>query len=416
MTLGVLILARLVRPRIASGPDRLLDGALIAALAVVALQLAPLPPGLRDSIAPSSVAFERAVQIVEPSDAGGPVTVDANATAYALYIDAVVILLFWSARRGFERGGVRRVLRGIAVLGLVVVPLGIGQHLLSPKAFYGEVRPISSSALPFTPFVNRNDFAAWLLMAVPAVIGYEIARIESRRQAGVGFDPESAFDNPAMVLAWSAFAMVAGLLVSLSRSGLTGLIAALGLFLMLARRRTSGEWLRLMALAFAGMLVLGILFANADALGSRLSGAVSEGLVGRLDIWRQTWPMVGDFFPVGSGVGTYQKVMVLYQTSSRRFAISHADNEYLQILAEGGALLAVPAAVAIVGAAMAIRRRLVADRTPMYWVRAGAACGVFGMAVQNLFEMTLRVPANAALLAILAAVAMHGAPRPAGRS
>jgi len=404
----VLLLARLARPRASA----VLDFALAAALAAVALQLVPLPPAVRLAVAPSSAAFDRAVQIGDAPHGAAPISVDPGATAFALYIDAVVILLFWSARRAFERGGIRRVLRAIAVFGLVVVPLGIRQHVLSPKAFYGAIPPIASNALPFTPFINRNDFAAWLLMAVPAIVGYEIARIESRRHAGAIFDAESAFDNSAMVLGWSAFAMIAGLLASLSRSGLVGLFAALGLFLILARGRMNAVWLRWTTAALAAMVLLGLLYANTGALANRLSGAVSEGIVGRADIWRQTWPMVTDFWPFGSGVGSYQEVMVLYQTSSHRFTISHADNEYLQLLAEGGAPLAIPVAVALVAGAIAIRRRLAADRTPMYWVRAGAACGVFGLAIQNLFEMTLRVPANAVLLALLAAIATHAAPRP----
>jgi O-antigen ligase len=414
LTAGVLILTRLARPRVAAGANRILDLALIGVLAAVALQLAPLPSGLRLIVAPSSIAYEQAVSLVPTDDAGspGPITVVRDATVFALYIDAVVILLFWSARRAFEGGGVRRVVRAIAVFGLITVPMAIAQHVWSPRAFYGAVLPITSNALPFTPFVNRNDFAAWLLTAVPAVLGYAIARIQSRRHAGNPFDPEKVFDNTSMILGFAIFAMTVGLLASLSRSGLLGLLAGLALFLALAHGRVSAAWLRWMALAIAGTLLLGLMYTNSGALGDRLSAAVSEGFAGRFDIWRQTWPMVGDFWPAGSGVGTYQKVMLLYQTSSRRFSISHADNEYLQILAEGGALLAVPAAIAIIAAAIAIRRRLLEDRSPMFWVRGGAACGIFGLAIQNVFEMTLRVPANAVLLALLAAIALHDHPMP----
>jgi len=124
-------------------------------------------------------------------------------------------------------------------------------------------------------------------------------------------------------------------------------------------------------------------------------------------VWRMTWPMVQDFWPIGSGVGTYQPVMVLYQTPGLNLYISHADNEYLQILAEGGALLAIPAALALGAAFVAIRQRLRSDHTPLFWIRLGAACGIFGLAVQNVWEMTLRVPANAVLLAVLAAIALH---------
>jgi O-antigen ligase len=157
------------------------------------------------------------------------------------------------------------------------------------------------------------------------------------------------------------------------------------------------------------MVVMAAMYTNMGALANRMSGVVSEGMAGRLAIWRQTWPMVRDFWPVGSGVGTYQQVMVLYQTTSRLFFISHADNEYLQVLAEGGALLGVPFAVVLIAGATIIGIRLRADRTPLFCMRAGAACGIVGLGVQNLWEMTLRIPANGALFAILAAVALHEA-------
>jgi O-antigen ligase len=209
---------------------------------------------------------------------------------------------------------------------------------------------------------------------------------------------------------------MAGLLASMSRSALVGALAALFLFVCLARGRMSGRQIASMLAVAAGMVVLAAVYAaNASALTGRFAGAVSEGLTGRVAIWRQTWPMVGDFWPVGSGVGTYQQVMVLYQTMTRLFYISHADNEYLQILAEGGALLGVPVALAIVALAGAIAVRLRADRTPLFWIRAGAASGIVAVAVQNLFEMTLRVPANAVLLAILAAIATHDSPSEARR-
>jgi O-antigen ligase len=108
--------------------------------------------------------------------------------------------------------------------------------------------------------------------------------------------------------------------------------------------------------------------------------------------------------------------MVLYQTiTSRLFYISHADNEYLQILAEGGALVGVPAALAALTLAAIVVKRLRGDRTPLFWMRVGAVSGLAAAAVHNCFEMTLRVPANGVLLAILAAIAAHdshtGAPR-----
>ena len=50
-----------------------------------------------------------------------------------------------------------------------------------------------------------------------------------------------------------------------------------------------------------------------------------------------------------------------------------------------------------------------------YWIRAGAAVGMLAMAVQELFEFSLQMPANALLFATLAATALTKVQALAGR-
>ena len=339
----------------------------------------------------------------------GPITIDPDATRYGLLLIALMVAVFWSARALLQKaGGVRTIVAGIATMGLVAAPMAIAQHATAPRLFYWVWKGLGTNSLPYTPFINRNDFAGWLVMTIPLTLGYAVARIQSR-PAGEAFNPESALDNKGLLLMLALFAMTAGLIASLSRSGMAGLSAGLLLFVLLSRERMNGKQIKWMLASLLAMVALAAMYTNMGALANRMSGVVSEGMAGRLAIWRQTWPMVRDFFPLGSGVGTYQRIMVLYQTTSRLFFISHADNEYLQVLAEGGALLGIPVAMVLIAGAANIAFRLRADRTPLFCMRAGAACGIVALAVQNLWEMTLRVPANGVLFAILAAVALHEA-------
>jgi hypothetical protein len=412
IALGVGALAFLAPPRIARPGTRLSDLAFLTAAAVIAAQLIPLPYSLRLRIAPSSIAYEQIASLPAAAAAlppAGPITVNRTATLFGLLAVIVLLVLFWSARTAFRRGGVRTTIRGIALMGAVLAPLGVIQHALAPHRFYGLWTSHIGNALVYTPFMNRNDFASWLVMAIPLTAGYAIAHIQSRRRAGIPFDPEAAFDDKTLVLGIGLIVMTAGVLAAMSRSALIGSAAALVVFVLLSRGRMSRQWIVwMLAGTIAVVMVAAVYAANAGALTMRFSGAVSEGLAGRVAIWKQTWPMVRDFWPAGSGIGTYQQVMVLYQTTtSRLFYISHADNEYLQVLAEGGALLGVPAAVAATALAVLVATRLRSDRTPLFWMRAGAASGMVAVAVQNVFEMTLRVPANGVLLAVLAAIAAH---------
>jgi len=52
-------------------------------------------------------------------------------------------------------------------------------------------------------------------------------------------------------------------------------------------------------------------------------------------------------------------------------------------------------------------RRLDADRSAMFWVRAGAISGIAAVAVQSIWDTGLRTPANGALFAVIAAIAVY---------
>ena len=101
--------------------------------------------------------------------------------------------------------------------------------------------------------------------------------------------------------------------------------------------------------------------------------------------------------------------MVLYQTGERTYHYNQAHNHYVQVAAEGGILLTGAVAAGGLLFARLAWRHLRADRSGVFWIRAGAAAGLAGVAVQSLWETGLRMPANAQLAAVLAALlTQHG--------
>ena len=60
----------------------------------------------------------------------------------------------------------------------------------------------------------------------------------------------------------------------------------------------------------------------------------------------------------------------------------------------------------IVGGALVITR-MRADHTGVFWIRAGATSALIAVAVQSLFETSLRTPADGVLFAVIAAIALH---------
>jgi O-antigen ligase len=92
------------------------------------------------------------------------------------------------------------------------------------------------------------------------------------------------------------------------------------------------------------------------------------------------------------------------------FRTNAAHNHYLQVAAEGGLLIGIPVAVALVILARDSIRALARDDSGMYFLRAGALSGLAGVAVQSIWETGLTTPANGVLAAIVAAIVVHRPP------
>ena len=397
-----------VRPGI-SDRSGMLDGAIFCALALTALQLLPLPGAIRSALSPNRLAVDAAL-VFEPGPAG-PLTLDVPATAWALATGTALFLIFISARALFERQeGLRTVCRGVAWVGLLLAAVAFLQRALSPSMIYGVWRPagLASNILPWGPFINRNDFAAWLLMAIPLTIGYVLMRLASRQATGDTRVNANRMVDPRLILLLASTCVMTGaILASLSRSGVLSLAIALAAFVLLARTRLGGTRLTLLVAGVGGLLVAAGTYVSLPALLTRMNEVWPSGLGGRLAVWRETWPIVRDFAATGVGVGAFERAMLVYQQSNRLLFFNHAHNEFLQFLAEGGVPLATAAAVVLLTAAGTMASNLRRDRSAVFWARAGAACGMLGIVCQSVWDTALRLPANAVLLAILAAVALH---------
>jgi len=254
-------------------------------------------------------------------------------------------------------------------------------------------------------------------MAAPVCLGYIVAR--ANRTGAVGFLSRRTrlarmADGRTLWLTAAGAAMIGALLVSLSRSGIVSLAGAGIASALLLRQRTSpgrGWWL---AAALVVTIGLGITRADLPALAERFTRSGSS-VENRLRIWRDTLPVVRDFWLTGTGVGTYRTAMLYYQRSERVVQFNQAHNHYLQAAAEGGVVLLALIGCACVALARAVRERLASDASGTYWIRAGAATGLLAVALQSLWETGLVMPANAALAAVLAAMAVHERP-PAEKS
>lgn len=420
----VIVLALVYRPSLLEGSHTpRVDLWAFATIGAAIFQLIPLPRAVLHAIDPAAEAVAHAVSLVDP---GGPlpVSIDLQSTGAALVLFAGVVLLFVTARHIFDRGGVRTITRMIAVIGLAVSAVALAQSATGHGLMYWRWKPADEGPDPFGPFVNRNHFATWAVMAIPLLAGYLTAHTSAHHGPGPSAPWQrrvvAAFDGRAWMLLASATMLIVGVAASLSRSGLMALCAALACGTALAMkgprhdehahhhrhaahaRRAPTLIVTLTALATIAVATEVGPMAIADRFGTS-RGAMAD----RLTIWHDTLPVLRDFWLTGTGIGTYLTSMAVYQRSKPGVIFNQAHNHYLQVAAEGGILVGLPVFLALSAFARAAAERLRSDRSGMYWIRAGAAAGLCGAAAQSVWETGLTIPANAALAAILAAIVVH---------
>lgn len=386
---------------------RSLDLALAAMVGAIGLQLVPLPPGLAAWISPGRTRLEEALALA-PSVGWTPLSIDPASTLYALAVFLAAALTFVSCRSILAHRGVRDLCRAVAWLGLLLACAGMVQRAVSQTRIYGFWVPTDAGALPFGPFVNRNHAATWLVMAASVCAGYLMARLHrpgSHRQRF--FSVRQTADSRTVWLAIAGTTIVIGIGVSLSRSGALALATAAAVLLAAGRPRLSRQgtaWVVVVSVVAGVVLVMLGQFA---ALLDRVVDAAVSGPPGRFVIWRDTLVAAREFWVTGAGAGTYAELMVFYQTTDRSYYFNQAHNHYLQVLAEGGVLLAATLVLALAAFGRIAAARLREDASGVFWIRVGALAGLAGVALQSGWETGLRLPANAELAAVLAALALH---------
>ncbi len=278
-------------------------------------------------------------------------TLSPTSTQLVLAQIALATLAFWLSFELYEDSSSRRWLYMILALnGLAVTGFGIAQQLTWNGKLFWTI-PLRYGGSPFGPFVNRNNGAGYLLLTFacaiaslmaawfPFGLGRKPTRSGSWRERLSGLQLRFIGNlTPEVLLSAFSVAVIAiGILMSLSRAGLVGLLTAV-LVLIPAMNRWRTQMLvivvALVSLTYAGLIGLGQMARIADRLDSTKS--VSAALQGRVEHWKEVGSLIQDFPATGSGWGTYSQVNAVYLSRSQDTWFQHAENQYIEVLAEAG--------------------------------------------------------------------------------
>ena len=388
--------------------------ALVAA--AMAVQLIPLPVGLLRNISPAGVSFLSAFDV---AFANGivqwhPLSVDPALTSHAL--GYFLLWAGWTAScaAALSRGlSVRVLARNIAAIGTVLAIIGLAQKATFNDKLLWFWTPDHYAWNGFGPFVNRNHFAGWMLLAMCLTLGLARGYASRAGLAAAATWRErllalgSPVAAPVLVTSAAAVVMACSLVWTMSRSGIIATAVAVCILIVAAAWRSGGRMQRWMAAGYGVCLLAGVVaWRGTDTLVSWYGNTGTWRW--RLQLWQDTLPLLQDHWLTGSGLNTYGRLMLVETRTDQTVFPLQAHNDYLQLGVEGGLLVGIPAIFLVAAVGAMIVRAL---RTPQddlaWWVRVGGAAGLCGMAVQEISEFSLQIPGVALLTATCLAMALH---------
>jgi len=330
-------------------------------------------------------------------------SMDVEATRGAVTVIFFLFICFLVVANFFaSRDRLRMLANFLIIFGLVLAVFAVVQHFTwEGKLFWIRPTPAAGAGTG-GPFVNRNHFAGYMEMLIPIPIALALS-------GGVRGEAR-------LFYAFAAAVMGVAQLAPLSRGGLVSLAAGL-LFLgvmsawrarELHSKTGSGFIFRpayfiiLTVIAIA----IGVIWVGADFdILRRLSNdpLTTSGVMDRRSVWGDTLAMFRAHPILGIGLGAFETVYPIYGRGNGTFLIQFAHNDYLQILADAGAVGGALAVWFIAVIFKAFFAGLKSRDRLLSGLALGCGAGIFALLVHSLFDFNLQIPSNALLFLVLGA-------------
>ena len=374
----------------------------------------------------SALILVCAAQSIRVTDSGGnshSLSMDVHATRSTLLMLLTLLVALLLGATFLEGRRTLTVWAGfLAIFGLAMAVFALVQNFTWNGHFYW-VGPtpesvVGTDASPFGSFANRNHFAGYMELLVPVPAALVVT-------GGVRGEARLFFGFAAIMMGVSTVA-------SLSRGGLLSLAGAIVFIAVLsfvvprtrsARVKPQGPagrshlWTRIGVVAgIATAIALGTVWIGSRAVTDRLSETFADitGSDPQADftthrrwIWRNTVSMIREHPIAGVGMGAYAKAYPAYSQNDAARVFSYAHNDYLQLLADCGAVGGVIAVWFLISVFSSLRRALKARDPFLAGLAIGAGASILALLIHSLVDYNLQIPSTALLFLLLAGIASN---------
>lgn len=416
----VLLCLLLIRPQFAERLPRTLLLALAVLVALPLIQLVPLPMALWEYLPGRRYYGEAMAGLgITPQYHAASLLPNITEAAWLTMLVPVAVFLATLATDQLRLKQLANLFIGLALLQAIIGLAQFGTGSLS--VFSPEPGARFAGVSAHGTYANSDHLAGLLEMALPVVLGLLIANIQLgggrkfrasqqpkfRQRLSRLFSSGIRFNVVALYVA-AGLGILLGLIFSRSRTGIGLAMLAILLSALVFGSRLGGKRSTRVITIFT---VLGSALALEIGLAPVLARFASQGMSDpyRWSIYTSTLQGIWEFFPVGSGFGTYPTVFRRFQPGDVPEFVNHAHNDYLEWFFEGG----LPAALLMFAFLVLylVRWRQIWPRevhwSPYDFMRISAGLGLLLIGLHGMIDFNLHIPANAVFFAFLAGVFFH---------
>lgn len=391
--------------------------ALVLFLMYILFQIMPLPPFIVNLLSPHSHAIQERASVLTGQVSWMTLSLNPRATLFEFFrLGTYAAFYAMTVQVLKEKSRLQTLVLSIAAFGGILAVSSILQfYLTRDMALWFRHSPANSIIVG--PYINHNHYAGLMEMIFPVVLALfffyrpRIGQTSLIRGIVEILNQEKA--NIHILIGTCALLIVVSIFVSLSRGGMLSTCGAMVLFfyLMLKRRISRGNTILVFSLAvLAG---LSIAWFGWDQIIDRFAMLKkAQGVIydGRMDFWKNTADIIKDFPLTGSGLGTFIHVHPLYKSLVDRYTLTHAHNDYLELLAEGGVVGFFIAAAFLVSLFVKtypvfLKRR---DGFSIY-IYMGSLTGMVALLFHSFTDFNLHIGANGLWFFFLAGLAVSSA-------
>lgn len=356
------------------------------ALALGVIQLVPLPVSIWGSL-PGREQFLEGFQLlgIPPRRlALSLAPYDSIATVLAL-LPPLGMLAAMIGLRGYSTNWLAAVLIAGTVGGVLLGILQVTSANPPTSAWYLYRQSNFGVATGF--FANSNHMASLLLVSIPFIASLGATARERTM--------DMRLKSTMLALAGGGLVVVIlGLVLNGSLAGYgLGLPVVLASLLILVGPQSRFARIGLIATATVGVIALALLWTTPVSRGAATSVSSRQAILSN------GVELVRDFGPIGSGLGTFEKVYRLTEdpASVDRYYINHAHNDYLELAIETG----LPGIILMLLFLAWWAQAVWALRSPAadHFARA-AAIGSAAILLHSMVDYPLRTAAMSSVLAM----------------